>query len=84
MKTITIEFDQFREQLDQTLSEIDHGDVIVTRQGKPWFIVQSVSEDWDAESMALARSPEYWEMIRQQRREPTIPWDEAMRELGLD
>ena len=84
MKTITIELDQFRDRLDQALAETDHGCVIVTRQGKPWVIVQSVSEDWDEESAALARSPEFWEMIRQQRREPTIPWDEAMRELGLD
>jgi hypothetical protein len=84
MKAITIEFDQFREQLDQTLSEIDHGGVIVTRRGKPWFIVHPVSEDLDAESIALAQSPEFWEMISQRRREVGIPWEDAKRELDLD
>jgi hypothetical protein len=32
----------------------------------------------------LYRSPEFWEMIRQRRREEAIPWDEAMRRLELD
>jgi hypothetical protein len=84
MKIITIELDQFRDRSDEALAGTEHGDVIVTRQGKPWIIMHAVSEDWDAESAALARSPEFWEMIRQRRRENTVPWDEAMRRLGLD
>jgi hypothetical protein len=84
MKTITIEFDQFRDQLDQTLAELDHGVVIVTRQGKPWIVLHRVTEDWDAETAALAQSPEFWDMITESRREPTVAWDDAMRELGPD
>jgi hypothetical protein len=45
------------------------------------FALEEEDEEWAAE---MHRSPEFWEMIRQRRREPTIPWDEAMRELGLD
>jgi hypothetical protein len=84
MKTITIELHQFRDQLDQALAEAEHGAVIVTRYGNPWFVLHTVSEDWDAESAALARSPEFWEMISRRRREVGIPWEEAKRELGLD
>jgi hypothetical protein len=43
-----------------------------------------VTEDWDAESAVLAQSAEFWEMIPERRREVTVPWDEAKRQLGLD
>jgi len=163
MKTTTMELDQFRDRLDQALAAVEQGDLILTRQGKPWIVMRAVSHDRDAgipneegrrgesvsephgaqqdtvsligktvswvrdylgatctippEAMAFVdgkrvsedfileqgqilefsdeeededwaaemhRSPEFWEMIRQRRREPTIPWDEAMRQLGLD
>jgi hypothetical protein len=84
MKTITIELDQFRDQLDQALAESEDGAVIVTRQGKPWMIMHPLPEDWDAESAVVAQSAEFWEMIRDRRREVAVPWDEAKRELGLD
>jgi len=84
MKTITIELDQFRDKLDQTLAETEHGDVIVTRQGNPWLVLRTYSHDQDAESAELAKSPEFWEMIRERRREEAIPWDEAMQRLDLD
>ena len=84
VKTITIELDQLRDQLDKALAETEHGGVIVTRQGKPWIIVHPVTEDWDAESAELAQSPEFWEMIRERRREVSIPWDKAKRQLGVD
>lgn len=84
MKTVTIELEQFRDQLEEALAETDRGGVIVTRHGKPWIVLHHVTEDWDAESAALAQSPEFWEMIRQRRAETTIPWDEAKRQLGVD
>ena len=37
-------------------------------------------EDWAAE---LYKSPEFWETIRERRREEGIPWDEATRRLDL-
>ncbi len=58
------------------------GGVIVTRQGKPWIILHAVTEDWDAESAALAQSPEFWKMIRERRSEEASPWDEAKRLIG--
>ena len=32
----------------------------------------------------LYESPEFWQMIRERRREEAIPWDEAKRRLDLD
>jgi hypothetical protein len=45
------------------------------------FTDEDEEEDWARE---LHRSPEFWEMIRQRRREVGIPWDEAKRLLGDD
>jgi hypothetical protein len=163
MKTITIELDQFRDRIDQALAEAERGNLILTREGKPWIVMRAVSQDRDAgllsgpvgrgpsaggvhdagkdsvsligktvswarqylgegftippEAMALVdgnrvaedfvllqgqileftdeaededwaaglyRSPEFWEMLRQRRRETAIPWEEAKRRLGID
>lgn len=159
----TIELDQFRNRLDQALAEVEQGEVIVTRRGKPWIVIRAASHDQDAEAPSevegrgesasdspsapeesdtpigktvawvrqylgrtctippeamafvdgkqvpedhvltegrvlefalepedeewaaeMYKSPEFWEMIRQRRSEEAIPWDEAMRQLGLD
>ena len=45
------------------------------------FTDEEGDEDWAAE---LYKSPEFWEMIRERRRQEAIPWDEAMRRLDLD
>jgi len=45
------------------------------------FTDQEGDEDWADE---LYKSPEFWKMIRERRREEGIPWDEAMRRLDLD
>jgi hypothetical protein len=37
----------------------------------------------DAEVSDLVSSPEFWKMIAERRREPTIPWEEAKRRLEL-
>jgi prevent-host-death family protein len=84
MKTVMIELDQFRAQLEEALAETDRGGVVVTRNGKPWIVLHQVNENWDAESAALAQSAEFWEMIRQRRSEAAIPWEEAKRRLGVD
>jgi hypothetical protein len=45
MKTITIEFDQFRDHLDRALAEAERGELILTRDGKPWIVMRPASED---------------------------------------
>ena len=49
MKTTTIELDQFRDRLDQALAEVEQGELILTRQGKPWIVMRAASHDRDAE-----------------------------------
>jgi hypothetical protein len=84
MTIFIMDLGQFRERLDEALARAEQGVLIITRQGRPWIVAHSVTQDWDAESAALARSPKFWEMVTQRRGEEGIPWEEAMRELGLD
>jgi hypothetical protein len=84
MKIFITELAQFRERLDEALAWAEQGVLIVTRQGRPWIVAHSVTEDWDAESAALARSLKFWEMVTQRRGEEGIPWEEAKRQLGFD
>jgi len=49
MKTTTIELDQFRNRLDQVLAEVEQGELILTRQGKPWIVMRAASRDQNAE-----------------------------------
>jgi hypothetical protein len=44
MKTITIELDQFRDHLDRALAEAEQGELILTRQGKPWIVMRPASD----------------------------------------
>ena len=37
----------------------------------------------DSESEELARSPEFWRMIEERRREPTISWEDVKRKLAM-
>ena len=163
MKTTTIELDQFRDRLDQALAEAEQGELILTRQGRPWIVMRAASGDRDTETPSKAdrcsgsvsdshgadgdsvsllgktvswvrqylgktctippeamafvdgkqvpedyvleegqvlefaleaedeewaaemhRSPEFWEMLTQRRREEGIPWEEARKQLDLD
>jgi hypothetical protein len=45
MKTITIEFNQFRDQLDRALAEAERGELILTRDGKPRIVMRPASDD---------------------------------------
>jgi hypothetical protein len=49
MKTITIELAQFRDRLDQALAQVEQGELILTRHGKPWIVMRAASQDRDAE-----------------------------------
>jgi prevent-host-death family protein len=84
MRTTTIELDEFRAHLDQALAETERGDVILTREGKPWIVLRSVSHDLDEEDNALAYSREFWDLIRERRSEPAISWEDAKGKLDGD
>jgi hypothetical protein len=82
MKTITL--DQLREHLDEYLSETANGDVIVMHEGKPWVVLRAINDDQESGPDRTVQSTEFWDMIRERRREQGITWDQAKTQLGLD
>lgn len=82
MKTISIE--EFRADVDQFLAEAASDDIVLMQDGEPYALLQAIPNGGILESEAFARSPEFWQMIRERRREPTIPWQEAKSRLAVD
>jgi antitoxin (DNA-binding transcriptional repressor) of toxin-antitoxin stability system len=78
MKTIDVA--DLQKDLQAYLDEIDRETIVVTRQGKPCAVIHGVGDD--LETAELSHSAQFWQMIEQRRREPTIPWEKAKQELG--
>jgi len=75
----TIDISQFSANPQQYVDDSQEEPIVVTRGGKPCAVMHGVADD--LESSELAHSREFWTMIEQRRREPTIPWDIAKKEL---
>jgi hypothetical protein len=75
----TVEAGQFAANVNQYLRDSLSETIIVTQAGRPCAVLQGL--DYDDEQMQLVNSPEFWEMIRQRRTGPTIPWDIAKKRL---
>jgi len=82
MTSVSIE--EFRAHPDQYLAEVGKGDVILTQNGEPWAVLRAVDDDQDRLSAAYAKSPKFWQLIQQRRKEQGIPWDEARTQLDLE
>jgi hypothetical protein len=54
--------------------------IVITRNGAPVAIVYGI-ENKDAEDIQYETSAEFWKMIEERRRMPTIPWDRAKKAL---
>jgi prevent-host-death family protein len=80
----TLSMEEFRAQVDRFLEETARGDIIITREGKPWVVIRSVANDLNGDSARFADSAEFWQMIRERRQEKGIPWEEAEKLLDLD
>ena len=78
MKTVDIA--DFQLNMNQYLDALPQETIVITRQGRPCAVLHGVSED--LETAELMHSTEFWHMIEKRRREPTIPWDEAKRDLN--
>jgi antitoxin (DNA-binding transcriptional repressor) of toxin-antitoxin stability system len=78
MKEVTIE--QLPHEVGQLFDSAQSERVLVTRNGKPIALVVGV-EHKDEEDYRLELSPEFWRMIEERRREPTIPWEDLKAEL---
>ncbi|HKI36160.1 MAG TPA: hypothetical protein VKA46_30160 [Gemmataceae bacterium] len=82
MTVISIE--QFRAQLDRYLAATTESDVILTRDGKPCFLLRALQGANGSEAAEHEDSPEFWRMIQQRRQEKAIPWEEAKLQLDLE
>jgi prevent-host-death family protein len=77
MKSIDIA--QFSANPQQYVDDSQQETIVVTRQGRPCAVLHGVEDD--LETSELAHSREFWSMIEQRRREPTIPWENAEQQL---
>jgi hypothetical protein len=64
------------------LSKARNEQVLLTRAGKPVAVVTHVG-NWDEEDWAYATDPEFWKMIRERRKEPTIPFERVRAEIRV-
>jgi antitoxin (DNA-binding transcriptional repressor) of toxin-antitoxin stability system len=77
----TVQATDFQHDVSRYLDEVQAEALVIVRDGKPCAVLHGVQDD--LESAELSHSAEFWQMIEQRRREPTIPWEEAKRKLGL-
>lgn len=52
--------------LDAVLSSAQSERILISRRGKPCAVLVGI-EDYDAEDLRLASSPDFWRMIRERR-----------------
>jgi len=79
-----ISIEQFRAQLDRYLAATTESDVVLTRDGKPCFLLRAIPDAQGSETDEHEDSAEFWRMIRQRRQEQSIPWEEAKKQLDLE
>lgn len=82
MKTVSIE--EFRSHFEDYLAETEHGEILVTCEGRPWVILRDARQKDQGTDEEADLPAEFWEMIQQRRTEPAIPWEEARRSLEPD
>jgi hypothetical protein len=75
----TIDISQLTENPQRYLDEAQEEAIVVTSEGLPRAVLHGVDDD--VETAELVRSSEFWEMIRERRKQPTIPLDEVKRRL---
>jgi prevent-host-death family protein len=75
-------------KLSQHIADSHKEPVLITKNGKPAAMLLPVAEDADVESLALAFSPRFQELIRksqaQAQRGETIPHDQFWAELEAE
>jgi antitoxin (DNA-binding transcriptional repressor) of toxin-antitoxin stability system len=71
----------FRLHLDRYLAAATGGDVVVTQDGEPWRVLRAVENDQDRLSVAYANSAAFRQLIEERRREQSMPWIEAKKQL---
>lgn len=78
MKETTLE--QFARDPQAILEAAQQERVLVTHHGKPLAVVIGV-ENKDEEDLDLEASPDFWRMIEERRRRPTVSLKDVEAEL---
>ena len=75
----SMEVGQFAENLHQVLQDSLSETIVITQSGKPCALVHGL--DYDEEDLQLIKSKQFWSMIGETRKRPTIPLDVAEKRL---
>jgi hypothetical protein len=75
----SIDANQFAANIDHYLRHSLSEAIVLTKAGRPCALVRGL--DYDGEQWQLVNSPEFWSMIEQRRKGPTIPWEVAKQRL---
>jgi prevent-host-death family protein len=78
----TISVSRTKTDIEAVLDAAQKERVVVTRNGKPSAVIVGI-ENYDEEELELASSAEFWSMIEQSRKSPSIPLSELKQRLGL-
>ena len=81
MKSIPDE--ELRGNLDPILSRAQTERIVISRHGKPCAVLVGI-EDYDLEDEGLAKSVDFWRMIRERRTDgPSVSLDQVEKRLGI-
>jgi hypothetical protein len=81
MKVTTLE--RFVRDAQAVVEGAQHERILVTREGGPFAIVKSIAHK-NEEDLRLENSPEFWRMIEERRRSPTVLLEDIETEPGVD
>jgi hypothetical protein len=75
----SVEIGQFAANVNQVLRDSLSETIVITQAGKPCALVHGL--DYDEEDLELINSKQFWSMIREARKSPTIPLEIAEQRL---
>ena len=79
-----VELDQLPLEIAELIVSAQHQRVLITRNGEPFLAVASVGNK-DEEDLELEESPEFWQMIRERRREEaSVSLEEVIAEIAAE
>jgi predicted RNase H-like HicB family nuclease/antitoxin (DNA-binding transcriptional repressor) of toxin-antitoxin stability system len=77
------DIEEFAADVPRLVDAAQRDAVVISRAGEPVARLLGVrGKDW--EDLELESSPEFWQMIEERRREPSVPLREVERELFAD
>lgn len=71
-----------KDRLSTYVEAAQHDRVVITRHGKPAVIMIGVDGD-EIEDVLTMMDADFWRMIEERRKGPTIPIGDVRKQLGL-